>query len=66
MEMLGRMVSSAMSGNLLSGFSMGTWIDISHLLFTDGTLIFCGVDPRAGKMGPRVDLFTTRGDLQPV
>jgi hypothetical protein len=44
MEMLGRMVSSAMSGDLLSGFSVGTWIDISYLLFTDGTLIFCGVD----------------------
>jgi hypothetical protein len=45
MEALGRMISVAMSGSLLSGFIVGTWIDIFHLLFVDDTLIFCGADP---------------------
>jgi hypothetical protein len=32
-EALGRMISIAASGGLLSAFSVGTWVDISHLLF---------------------------------
>jgi hypothetical protein len=42
MEALGRMISAAMSGGLLSGFSVGTGylggIDISHLLFVNDAL----------------------------
>jgi len=46
MEALGRMISAAVIGGLLSGLIVGTWIDISHLLFVDDTfLIFCGADP---------------------
>jgi len=45
MEGLGRMISVAVNGGLLSRFSMGTWVDISHLLFADDTLIFCGAEP---------------------
>jgi len=45
MEALGRMISAAVSGGLLFGFSMGTKTDISHLLFADDTLVFCGTDP---------------------
>jgi hypothetical protein len=44
MEALGRMISVAVSGGLLSGFFVGTKVDISHLLFADDALIFCGVD----------------------
>ena len=29
MEALGRMISATMNGGLLSGFSVGTWVDIS-------------------------------------
>jgi hypothetical protein len=47
MEALGKMISTAVSGGLLSGFSVGTrndgGIDISHLLFADDTLIFVGL-----------------------
>jgi hypothetical protein len=45
MEALGRMISAAVSGGLLSRFSVGTVTDISHLLFTDDTLLFCGANP---------------------
>jgi hypothetical protein len=49
MEALGRMIYVAMSGILLSGFSMGTrnvgGIDICHLMFSYRTLIFFGADP---------------------
>jgi hypothetical protein len=45
MEALGRMISAAVSGGLLSGFSVGTGTDISHLLFADDTLLFCGANP---------------------
>jgi hypothetical protein len=42
-----KMIFVAVSGGLLSGFSLGTGndgrIDISHLLFANDTLIFSGV-----------------------
>jgi len=42
-------ISAAMRVGLLSRFSIGTenvgGIDISHILFADGTLIFCGANP---------------------
>jgi hypothetical protein len=48
MEDLDGVISAAVSGVLLSGFYVGTWnvggIDISHLLFSDDTLIFCWAD----------------------
>ena len=43
MKALGRMISTAMSGRMLS--SVGTSFDISHLLLANDTLIFSGVDP---------------------
>lgn len=45
MEALGMKISVAVIGGLLSGFSMRTRVDISHLLFANNTLIFCGTDP---------------------
>jgi hypothetical protein len=45
MEVLGKMISATLSGGLLSGFFVGTGVDISHILFADDTLIFCGADP---------------------
>jgi hypothetical protein len=39
------MISVVVNGGLLSGFSVGTKIDILHLLFADDTLTFNGVDP---------------------
>jgi len=45
MKVLGRMIYVAASEGLLSGFSVGIGTDISHLLFADDTLIFCGADP---------------------
>jgi hypothetical protein len=45
MEVLGRMISAAMSRVLLSGFFVGIETDISNLLFTNDTLLFCGANP---------------------
>jgi hypothetical protein len=39
------MISTIVSGGLLCGFVVGTWIDISHLLFADDILIFNRADP---------------------
>jgi hypothetical protein len=41
----GRMISTTASGGMLSSFSIETGVDISHLLFANDTLIFCGADP---------------------
>jgi hypothetical protein len=38
MEALGKLISTAVSGGLFSDFSMGTGVDISHLLFAYDTL----------------------------
>jgi hypothetical protein len=43
-EALGKLISTAVSGGLLFGFSVGTRVDTSHLLFADVTLLFCGVN----------------------
>jgi hypothetical protein len=49
MEAMSRMMDKAISGSLLSGFTVGTeessTLQVSHLLFADDTLIFCAVEP---------------------
>jgi hypothetical protein len=45
MEALGKMISAVVSGGLLSNFSVGTEVDISHFWFADNTFLFCGADP---------------------
>lgn len=45
MKALGRTISAAASGALLLGLFVGIGPDISHVLFVDDTLLFCGVDP---------------------
>jgi hypothetical protein len=42
-KVFGRIIFAAVSGGLLSGFSVGG-IGISHLLFGNDSLIFCWVD----------------------
>jgi hypothetical protein len=38
-------ISTAVSGGFLLDFFTGTWIDISHILFVDDTLIFYEINP---------------------
>ena len=49
MEALSRMMSRAVEGGLLSGFQVGSMdthlVRVSHLLFTDDTLIFSDAKP---------------------
>jgi hypothetical protein len=49
METLSKAISAIVNGGLLLGFSMGSRsggaINISHLLFANNTLIFCGSNP---------------------
>jgi hypothetical protein len=45
MEVLERMISAAVSEGSLFGFFVGTRTDISHLLFVDDILLFCGANP---------------------
>jgi hypothetical protein len=49
MEALSRMISAIVNEGLLSGFLVGSRnvgaFNISHLLFADDTLIFCGANP---------------------
>jgi len=44
MEALSRMISVAVGGGLLEGFSVGN-VTFSHLLFADDTFIFCNARP---------------------
>jgi hypothetical protein len=44
MEVLGRIIFAVVSGGLLFGFSLRTWINISYILFADDTLICSRVD----------------------
>jgi hypothetical protein len=49
MEALSHLLARAGTGHFIKGFSVGCpeeeSLDISHLLFVDDTLIFCGADP---------------------
>jgi hypothetical protein len=49
MEALSKMLSATVDRGLLSGFSVGTRlsevVNISHMLFADDTLVFCGANP---------------------
>jgi hypothetical protein len=48
MEVFSRMIGAITSRDLISGFSVGsrdqTRVVVSHLLFADDTLVFCGAD----------------------
>jgi hypothetical protein len=48
MEAFSRMISAIYSRGLISGFYVGTMgynrVEVSHLLFADYTLVFCGAD----------------------
>jgi hypothetical protein len=48
MEAFSRMISAIYYRGLISGFSMGTKefdrVEVSHLLFANDTLVFCGAD----------------------
>jgi hypothetical protein len=49
MEALSKLFSITVQRGFLSGFSVGSGsngeINISHLLFADDTLVFCGANP---------------------
>ena len=50
MEALSRMIHRAVQGGLLEGFDVGSrgggQLSISHILYADDTLVFCGKDDR--------------------
>jgi hypothetical protein len=50
MEAFSRMINAIISRGLITGFSVGsseqTRVVVSHLLFADDTLVFCGADER--------------------
>jgi hypothetical protein len=43
-----RMINASINRGLITGFSVGAsesdWVSVSHLLFADDTLVFCGAD----------------------
>jgi hypothetical protein len=45
MEVVDRLISVAVGGGLLSGFSVEIGVNISHFLFADDTLLFCEANP---------------------
>jgi len=48
MEALSKMITGTVDRGFLTGFSVGSrppTINISHLLFTEDTLVFCGANP---------------------
>jgi hypothetical protein len=45
MEALSKMLTVTVNRGLLSGFSVSEAVNISHLLFADDTLVFCGANP---------------------
>lgn len=49
MEAFSRMINAFISKGLISGFFVGAResdrLNVSHLLFSDDILVFCGADP---------------------
>jgi hypothetical protein len=48
MEAFSRMINASIETGFITGFSVEArlleWVNISHLLFADDTLVFCGAD----------------------
>jgi hypothetical protein len=69
MEAFSRMISAIYSRGLISGFSVGTrevdQVEVSHLLFADDTLVFCGADAsQISHMGTLLVCFEAVSELK--
>jgi hypothetical protein len=69
MEAFSRMISALYSRGLILGFFVGTRehdrVEVSHLLFADDTLVFCGVDAsQIGYMGALLVCFEAVSGLK--